>query len=176
MTKERVKFCWCRRIRFARHRRDAVRSFGWVVPDPPPTHCLGERRAQHDMDPFDRPRRQRLTGDTAVRSQRHVQRVDVRSSQIANHDCAEVWKELTIEHRTGLSHRSWRPPGRGDRVPAFEQLADGGSRAEGRAATGNVNHRCQFSFGFGTVAAHGFGSVAATPGRRVGAGEDTQFP
>jgi hypothetical protein len=128
------------------------------------------------MYPFDRASRQRLAGGATGGMEVDVKGVDVRGGQIADHDCAEVWEELAVEYRAGLADRGWRPPGRGDRVPSFEELADRGSGADGGTATGDVDHRGQFAFGFGTVAAHGFGSVAATPGRWIGAGEHAQLP
>lgn len=43
------------------------------------------------------------------------------------------------------------------------------------ASAGDLDHRREFAFGFGPVAADGLGAIAASTGCRVGAGEDAQL-
>ena len=44
---------------------DAMGAVGGVIPDPSPSHGLGQRRVQDDVDAFGRPRRPRLAALTA---------------------------------------------------------------------------------------------------------------
>jgi len=56
---------------------DAMSALGRAVPNPSPTDRVRERRTQHDMDPDQRPHRQRLPVDSSVPPEFDVQLVDV---------------------------------------------------------------------------------------------------
>jgi hypothetical protein len=62
-----------------------------------------------------------------------------------------------------------------DREPLFEELTDRGPRRDAGASAGDLDHRSEFAFCFGTVAANCRGAVAASTSYRVTAGEDAQL-
>jgi hypothetical protein len=109
VIEEVLQLCWCRRMQLGWWDDDAVCSFVGVVPDPSPPHRLGERGAEHDVDPVECPWFEGATSHAAALAQGGVGGVDDRWCDVADAEVAEVRVQAAVEDRTCLAGRGRRP-------------------------------------------------------------------
>ena len=107
--------------------KNAMSTFGGVVPDPAPAHRLRERGPYDDVDPCQGSARQWSAVRPAVAAQGGVGGVGIAAVTSPTADVTEMRVKVAVEHRAGLADRGRRPAGRGDGVPRFEQFADRGA-------------------------------------------------
>lgn len=118
---------------------------------------------------------ERFAADTAAPPKLHIDSVDRCRGDAADSDVAEMWVEVTVEDRTGLTDRGWRPTRLGDREACFEKLAHRRPEADRAGRTDAGDQYRKLAFSVPTRAVTGGGAVDATAGVRVRSDEDSQL-
>lgn len=165
-----------RRSHFAGDGDDAVDAGDRIVPDPAPTHGLGEGGVQHDVHAGQRAWRQRPAANSAPTAEHGVGGVNHRRGDVADWDVPQVRTEIAVEHRAGLANCRRCPAGGADGEPGFQQLAHPGTNSDGAYRLHGREHLGELALGVGAGAANSSGAIQTTARIRVGSDVDAQFP